>query len=75
MINKEFTLLNPVIKFSLQEMLDLHKEKGKRLLYLYFQDEFCHKLLEDTQGLKKVQVIVSERFKYEYRKQNLEVVR
>jgi len=65
----------PVKKFSLAEMLELYKQNGKGLMFSYYMDEYCHRLLQDTEGLKKVQVIVSENFKYEYRKQKLEVVR
>ena len=61
--------------FSLQEMREIHKREYPNLMYLFFQDEYCHKLLEDTPGLKKVQVIVSDTFKYEYRKTKLEVVK
>jgi len=69
-------MTNSAIKeFSLSEMQALHKQHGNGLLFSYFMDEYCHRLLEDTPGLKKVQVIVSDTFKYEYRKQTLEIVK
>lgn len=72
---KEFTLLNPVVKFSLKEMQELHQQEYPNVMFEYYMDNKCHSILENTEGLKKVQVIVSDTFKYEYRKQNLEVVR
>lgn len=70
------TLSSPKIKvFTLAEMQSLHKEQYPNLMFEFFMDHYCHRLLDTTYGLKKVQVIVSDTFKYEYRKSKLEAVR
>lgn len=61
--------------FTIKEMRELHQKEYPNVMFEYYMDNYCHKLLEDTYGLKKVRVVVSEDFKYEYRKKNLEVVR
>jgi len=61
--------------FTLAEMKKMRDKEYPNLMLEFYMDNYCHKLLEDTYGLKKVQVIVSEDFKYEYRKKNLEVVK
>lgn len=70
---KDVALIDPIKKFTLKEMVELHQEQYPQLMFEYFMDNYAHKLLEDTPGLKKVQVIVSDTFKYEYRKQKLEI--
>lgn len=59
--------------FSLAEMQALHKEFNHIVLFEYFMDDYCHKLLNATDGLKKVHVIVDKEFKFEYRKTKLEI--
>lgn len=54
-------------------MKQLHQINAPSVLFEYFLDNYCHKLLEDTNGLKKVHVIVSPTFKFEYRKTKLEI--
>lgn len=59
--------------FTLAEMKQLHQIECPAVTFEYFMDNYCHKLLEDTKGLKKVHVIVSPTFKFEYRKTKLEI--
>jgi len=60
-------------EFKLIEMQQLHKIHCPNIMFEYFMDNYCHKLLEETHGLKKVHVIVDTHFKFEYRKKTLEV--
>lgn len=66
-------MIDPIKIFTLQEVREKHKKEYPNLMLGYYMDEMAHKLLEDTPGLKKVQVIVSDTFKYEYRKSKLEI--
>lgn len=60
--------------FTLAQMMELHKSQPG-LLFSYFMDEYCNKLLEDTPGLFKVEVYVSEAMSFIYRKSKMEVCR
>jgi len=59
-------------QFTLSEMLELHKS-NPNLMFEYFMDNYCNKLLEDTYGLKMVEVIISEKVSFKYYKTKLEI--
>jgi len=59
--------------FTLAEMQAIHKEQNHTVLFEYFMDNYCKKLLAETHGLKQVHVVVSDDFKFEYLKQKLEI--
>jgi hypothetical protein len=59
-------------QFTLSEMLELHK-LHPNLMFEYFMDNYCNKLLEDNYGLKIVEVIFSEKVSLKYYKTKLEI--
>lgn len=61
--------------FSLNEMRELHQKEAPQVMLGYFMDNYCHKILETEKDIYRVEVIVSDDFKYQYRKSKMEVVR
>ena len=66
---------NQVKTFSLKEMRELHQKEAPQVMLGYFMDNYCHKILETESDIYRVEVIVSDDFKYQYRKPKLEIVR
>lgn len=56
-------------------MRELHQKEAPQVMLGYFMDNYCHKILETEKDIYRVEVIVSDDFKYQYRKSKMEVVR
>jgi len=56
-------------------MRELHQKEAPQVMLGYFMDNYCHKILETESDIYRVEVIVSDDFKYQYRKPKLEIVR
>jgi hypothetical protein len=60
---------------SLRDMLDLHTKHGNGLMFEYYMDEYCHRLLQDNAELYKVEVTFPGMESRIYTKPKLKIVR
>ena len=61
--------------FTLNEMREIHQKEAPQVMLGFFMDNYCHRILENEKDIYRVEVIVSDDFKYMYRKPKLEIVR
>jgi hypothetical protein len=56
-------------------MREIHQKEAPQVMLGFFMDNYCHRILENEKDIYRVEVIVSDDYKYMYRKPKLEIVR